>query len=80
MASMKLTDKMADALGCSADFEGGVQVMIISHPRTQRALAARGLADEHGQLTANGKAVRKYLETHPDQRLFNASLRTLLFS
>lgn len=77
---MKITDKMADALGCTADFDDGTQVMIMSHPRTCRALESRGLANEHGALTDRGKAVRKYLETHPDQRVFGAGLRTLLFA
>jgi hypothetical protein len=53
----KISEHMAEALGCTITFDDEVQTMIMSHPRTQAALARRGLANEHGQLTDMGKYV-----------------------
>lgn len=53
MASMTITQKMADALGCTANVNGR-PVMIMSHPRTQAGLVSRGLADQSGSLTDSG--------------------------
>lgn len=54
--TIRLTAKMADALGCTIEINGK-QAMIMSHPKTQTALAYRKLADEHGYLTDAGRFV-----------------------
>lgn len=55
MAKMiRLTAKMVDALGITIEINGK-QGMIMSHPKTQAALADRGLADEFGYLTVAGR-------------------------
>jgi hypothetical protein len=51
-----LSQKMIDALGMTIHFEKPSRnIMIHSSPRTQAALAARGLATEHGRLTVEGE-------------------------
>lgn len=56
MKRISLTPKMADALGTTIEINGK-QAMIMSHPKTQAALAERGLATEHGYLTDQGRFI-----------------------
>ena len=51
---INITAKMVDALGITIELNGR-HAMIMSHPKTQAALARHGLADEFGYLTVAGR-------------------------
>lgn len=65
--NIRLTSKMADALGMTIEINGK-QMMIMSHRRTQSALTTRGLADEHGYLTDQGRFVARMLHVGTKRR------------
>lgn len=56
MKRINVTPKMVEALGNTIEINGK-RGMIMSHPKTQAALVPRGLADEHGYLTDQGRFV-----------------------
>lgn len=56
MKRINVTAKMADALGITIEINGK-QAMIMSHPKSQASLVPRGLADENGYLTDQGRFV-----------------------
>lgn len=70
----RITEKMADALGCTIKMQGRYterQAMIMSHPKTQAALTARGLADEYGYLTDAGRFVAWMISVGSEYRAWS---------
>lgn len=56
MKRINVTPKMVEALENTIEINGK-RAMIMSHPKSQASLVPRGLADEHGYLTDQGRFV-----------------------
>lgn len=70
MTRIHLTPKMVEALENTIEINGR-QAMIMSHPKSQAALVPRGLADEHGYLTDQGRFVARLLSVGTKKRAWS---------
>lgn len=82
MKRINVTPKMVEALENTIQINGK-RAMIMSHPKTQAALVPRGLADEHGYLTDQGRFVAHLISLGAECRAWawgtlEASTRTWL--
>jgi hypothetical protein len=73
MAFIRINLKMVEALGMTIEINGR-QAMIMSHPKTQAALAVRGLADENGYLTDWGLYVAWLLGNGSPKRTWTSEM------
>lgn len=76
MKRINVTPKMADALGTTIEINGE-RAMIMSSPKTQAALAKRGLATEHGYLTDQGRFLAWMISMDPASRTRSWSWSTI---
>lgn len=70
MKRINVTPKMVEALENTIEINGR-RAMIMSHPKTQAALAARGLATEHGYLTDEGRFVARLVSVGDTPRAWS---------
>lgn len=70
MKRINVTPKMVEALENTIEINGK-SAMIMSHPKTQAALVLRGLADENGYLTDQGRFVARLVSVGDTPRAWS---------